>query len=305
MDIVQLKYFVTVAKSGHLTNAAKKLNVAQSALSVSIGRLEREVGVPLFDRVGRNIYLNQCGEIYLACAEQALEILQGAQREMDIYNGKNEKILNVGVVGKPLPGKVLAGFMEQHPGCKICMKRIELDNAEEELKKGAVDYVISSSSQLNAKPGLVGEVIREDRVMLAVSADHPLAKREWISLKEAKGEAFITCPKPSEQRTNTDEMCLDAGFEANVIIECFPCEALDLVVAGIGVELVTEGWAAQNTRNKDVVFLPIKNPSYMRNYYIIWQAGHRFSKMAKSFRRFLEDYYERRGTVECADCQGE
>lgn len=305
MDIVQLRYFVTVAKSGHLTNAAKKLNVAQSALSVSIGRLEREVGVPLFDRVGRNIYLNQCGEIYLEYAEQALDILQQAQREVDVYCGKNEKILNVGIVSKPLSGKALAGFMEQYPGYKICMKKIRLENVEEELKKGNVDYVISSSGQLNSKPGLVGEVIREERMMLAVSADHPLAEREWISLREARGEAFINRPKAYEHRTDTDEMCLDSGFEANVTIECFPCETLELVAAGTGVALVTESWAAQNAGNGRAVFLPIKNPSYMRYYYIIWQAGHRFNRMAKSFRKFLEGYYERQGSAECGDCHQE
>ena len=78
MDLVQLEYFKAVAESGHLTNAAKKLNVAQPALSVSISRLESEVGVPLFDRVGRGIYLNKCGEIYLEHVEQALNIMKKA-----------------------------------------------------------------------------------------------------------------------------------------------------------------------------------------------------------------------------------
>ena len=78
MDLVQLKYFVAVAEAGHLTNAAKKLNVAQPALSVSLARLEKEVGVPLFDRVGRNISLNKFGEIYLEYAEQALDRIRKA-----------------------------------------------------------------------------------------------------------------------------------------------------------------------------------------------------------------------------------
>lgn len=302
MDVVQLKYFVTVAKSGHLTNAAKKLNVAQSALSVSIGRLEREVGVPLFDRVGRNIYLNKFGEIYLEYAEQVLDVLQQAQREIDACNGENEKLLNVGVVSKPLSGKLLAGFMERYPGCKICVAKIALENVEEELKKGNVDYVICSSGHLTAEPGLVGEVVREEHMMLAVSAEHPLAQRKWISLSEARDEAFINFPKAYEQRTETDNMCIDAGFEANVTIECFPCDAIELVAAGIGVSLVPESWSVRHAGNPKVVFLPIKKPGYVRNYYIIWQAGRRFSKMAKEFRKFLEDYYEKQGDMDCGGC---
>jgi len=300
MDVVQLRYFVTVAKAGHLTNAAKKLNVAQSALSVSIGRLEREVGVPLFDRVGRSIYLNKCGEIYLEYAEKVLDTLQQAQREVDNYCGKNEKILNVGMVSKPLSGKALAGFIARYPDYRIYMKKIKTELAEEELKKGNVDYVISTSKELNSKPGLVGEVIREERVMLAVPANHPFAKREWISLKEAKGEAFINRPKAYEHRVDTDAMCLDSGFEANVTIECFDCETLELVAAGLGVALVLENWAIQNAGDERVRMIAIKNPSYMRNFYIVWQAGHRFNKLAREFRRFLENYYEQ----ESLGCEG-
>lgn len=302
MDIVQLRYFIAVAKCGHLTNAAKKLNVAQSALSVSIGRLEQEVGIPLFDRVGRNIYLNKYGEIYLEYAEQVLDIIQKAQREVDAYCGKNEKILNVGIVGNPISGKTLAGFMKCYPGNKVCIKKVKAENAEEELKKGNVDYVISNSGGLSAKPGLVGEVIREERLVLAVSAGHALSKREWISLKDARGEAFITAPETCGSPANTEEICREAGFEANVAIECFPCEMLELVAAGVGVALLTESWTSSSCCSGQVVFLPVRNPSYMRYDYITWQAGRRFSKMAKAFRKFLIDYYEHSEGAECGIC---
>ena len=82
MDIVQLKYFKAVAQTEHLTNAAKQLNVAQPALSVSISRLENEIGVPLFDRQGRRISLNKYGKMYLESVDQALTILERAQNEV-------------------------------------------------------------------------------------------------------------------------------------------------------------------------------------------------------------------------------
>ncbi len=119
MDLVQLEYFKAVAESGHLTNAAKKLNVAQPALSVSIARLENEVGVPLFDRVGRGIYLNKCGEIYLEYVEQALGVMKKAQSEVDTYCEKLENVMTLGVVSKPFSQMMLMKFKSRFPSCSI------------------------------------------------------------------------------------------------------------------------------------------------------------------------------------------
>ena len=290
MDLVQLRYFMTVAEAGHLTNAAKKLNVAQPALSVSIARLEKEVGVPLFDRVGRNIYLNKCGEIYLEYVEQVLDIMNRAQKEVDTYCQKLENVLNLGIVSKPFSWQILSAFKERYPDSKIRQVEIGADSVEEELRKDEVDYVISSC--LNSASGIVAEVIWEETMMLAVPAGHPLANREWVRLKDARNEEFINLPKAYEYRTITDAMCQDSGFTANVTTEGFHCYMPDLIAAGKGVALMTRGRAIQNAGNPQVVFIPIKEPEYTRNHYIMWKAGHHFNKMAREFRKFLRAYYE-------------
>lgn len=300
MDLVQLKYFMAVAEAGHLTNAAKKLNVAQPALSVSIARLEKEVGVPLFDRVGRNIYLNRSGEIYLKYVEEAVEAMNRAQSEVERYQQSLENVLNLGIVSKPFSWRVLAGFKERYPNSRIRQIDISPDSIEEELRKENVDYVISS--RLNSAPGLVGEVIREERMMLAVPADHPLAKREWIRLKDAAEENFVNLPKNYEYRTVTDEMCENSGFTANVTEECFHCYMADLVASGKGVALMTEERARQNAGNRQIVFLPVRDPQYTRNHYIMWKAGHAFNQMAREFRRYLRQYYEDHLDDGCVGC---
>lgn len=301
MDLVQLKYFVAVAEAGHLTNAAKKLNVAQPALSTSIARLEKEVGVPLFDRVGRNIYLNHCGEIYLERAHQILDTMKRAQQEISEYCEQCENILNIGIVSKPCSWKILLSFQEEHPECRIRQIDITADCIEEELRKENVDYVISS--HLNLPQGLVGEVIRVEPMTLAVPADHPLAKREWIRLAEASGENFISLPRNYEYRSITDEMCRDAGFEANVTKECFHCHMAELVAAGMGVALMTRERAIQNANNKQIVFVPIREPVYTRNLYIIWKAGHHFNRVARDFRNFLRENFDKYEDQSCRDCR--
>lgn len=188
MDLVQLKYFVAVAEAGHLTNAAKKLNVAQPALSVSIARLEKEVGVPLFDRVGRNISLNKFGEIYLEYAEQALDRMRKAQPAVNKYAEKLEDILSLGIISKPLAWDLLLEFKERYPNSQIRQTELSPEHMEEELQKGNVDYVISS--RLTMAPGLVCEVFREDPLALAVPADPSPGQPEMDPVEGGGGRAF-------------------------------------------------------------------------------------------------------------------
>lgn len=287
MDFVQLEYFKAVAESGHLTNAAKKLNVAQPALSVSIARLENEVGVPLFDRVGRRIYLNKCGEIFLEYVEQTLNTMKKAQAEVDSYCEKLENVLNLGVVSKPFSQMMLMKFQKQYPKSRIRQIDLSMGDVEEELLKDTVDFAVVS--RVSTSPGIVSELIREEGMMLTVPASHALAKREWVGLKELEKEKFINLPAAYEYRKITDAMCREAGFTPDVIMECFHCHMVELVSAGYGVALMTRERALKNRGNEMVAMIPIKEPEYTMKYYLTWKAGHHFNKISIELRKYLKE----------------
>jgi len=301
VDLVQLEYFKAVAEAGHLTNAAKKLNVAQPALSVSIARLENEVGVPLFDRVGRGIYLNKCGEIYLEYVEQALSVMKKAQTEVDSYCEKLENVMNLGVVSKPFSQMLLMDFKKKFPNSRIRQIDLSAGDIDEELLKNEVDYVLTG--RLSSSPGIVGEVIRRDKMVLVVPASHPLAEREWVSLSEARGEKFVNLPKEYEYRKITDAMCQEAGFNQDVAVECFHCHMVELVANGQGVALMTKERAWKNRRNEMIRILPVREPEFFMSYYIVWKAGHHFNKISKEFRRYLKENCGA-GMDDCGDCEG-
>lgn len=298
MDFVQLEYFKAVAESGHLTNAAKKLNVAQPALSVSIARLENEVGVPLFDRVGRRIYLNKCGEIFLEYVEQTLDTMKKAQSEVDSYCEKLENVLNLGVVSKPFSQMLLMKFREKYPKSRIRQIDLSVDDVEEELLKDTVDFAVIG--HVSPSPGIVSELISEDKMVLLVPASHPLAQREWVSLKELKEESFINLPVEYEYRKITDDMCREAGFTPKVVRECFHCHMVELVSAGYGVALMTYERALKNQGNELIRMVSIREPECSMKYYLAWKAGHHFNKISGELRKYLKE--------QCGagldDCQG-
>lgn len=300
MDLVQLEYFKEVAESGHLTNAAKKLNIAQPALSVSISRLENEVGIPLFDRVGRGIYLNKCGEIYLEYVNQVLDTMERAQHALTTYCERQENILNLGIVSKPFPQMVLAKFKEKFPTSRVRQINIMSDEVAEELMREDVDYVIAS--QFCQEGGIVGELLKEETICLAVPAWHPLASKEWVHLSDAANETFINLPAEYEHRIITDEMCRNAGFKQNVGFECFHCHIVEMVASGAGVALMSEERAKKNLGNSCVKFIPIRDPECTKNYYIMWKAGHTFNHISKEFRKYLLGYFDEFDEMNCGDC---
>ncbi|EAD7603848.1 LysR family transcriptional regulator, partial [Listeria monocytogenes] len=197
MELRQLKYFMEVARVEHMTKASENLHVAQSAVSRQITKLEEELGVHLFDRVGRNMQLTSVGQDFLKQAAIALNELQKAEALVTEYTDPAKGTVRVGLPNslstKVLPS-VISTFREKYP--QITYQFMEGTNEEltEMLLNGALDMtflspVPESSEQI--------EAIRffDEKLKLIVPKNHPLAENFTVSLKELASEKFVLYPE--------------------------------------------------------------------------------------------------------------
>src|SRR5215469_7169189 len=191
MELLQLKYFQTVARREHMTRAAEELGIAQPALSQTIARLEAELGVALFERVGRGIRLSQFGKAYAQRVERVFqELAQGEREIVAIADGTEGEVeLALSVATQLLPD-LLSGFRHNHPGIRFRLSQHDVKTMAQQLGKGTYDLCITSPPLQQV--GVASVSLLTEDIRLAVPTWHPLAGRSSICLQEVAQEDFIS-----------------------------------------------------------------------------------------------------------------
>ena len=128
MELLQLYYFRELAMQEHLTNTANKLLISPPSLSAAISRLEQELGVSLFDRVGRRIQLNECGKAYLKYVNIALNAIEDAPKELADISSANSMSLSVGVTMPSVWGRVFYQFFSLYPEIDFSFTTLKLSD---------------------------------------------------------------------------------------------------------------------------------------------------------------------------------
>ena len=170
MDLRQLQYFKKTAELQHVTKAAQELMIAQPALTKSLKQLETELGTELFDRRGRNIYLNKTGEAFLIKVSEALAILEDAQNEVRLSAQKTENTLRLTFLASSLQlPYLIKNFKAIHPDVTFLTQQYEQKGTSE----GESDFTVYSSLYEKAQPN--SRLLITEEVCLAVPLDHPLA----------------------------------------------------------------------------------------------------------------------------------
>jgi DNA-binding transcriptional LysR family regulator len=291
MELLQLKYFQTVARLEHMTQAAAELGIAQPALSQTIARLEAELGVPLFERVGRRIRLSQFGKAYAQRVEQAfLELTQGQREIAAIAEGTEGEVeLALSVATQLLPD-LLSGFRYNHPAIRFRLSQHDVKTMAQQLGKGTYDLCITSPPLQQA--GVASISLLTEDIRLAVPTWHPLAERSSIRLQETAHEDFI-CLKPEHSlRQLTDSFCQQAGFRPQIVFESDePSTIRGLIRAGLGIAFVPSiSWRGA-VEPAVVVEIPIEKPLCQRTIGLSWLTGRALSPGAQQFREFATQYF--------------
>lgn len=243
----QLRYFVEIADSGSFSAAAERLFVAQSALSRQIKELEGQLATPLFERTARQPRLTAAGSAFLPRARSLLVDLDKAGRlASEIGQGLRGSLRLSHSSTVPLSGALLArlsDYLQGNPGVSMEIAQASSEAQLEELAEGRLELGLLRLPVLRQHEGLCVVPLFEEPLLLAVAADHPLAARERVHVRDLRDEAFISIPHRQRGGLSylSAELCLREGFfprAARVVSR--KTTQLQLIQAGFGVALLPQ-----------------------------------------------------------------
>jgi DNA-binding transcriptional LysR family regulator len=287
MNLRHLVSFVAVAELLNFSKAALELNVAQPAVSQQIRALETELGVALFDRIGKRVTLTEAGRALLPHARQILAQVTAAENEVrereQLKRGKTSLGSPPTVSIHLLPARLLQ-FKQTWPGLEVSLREAGTQTLLGLIEDGKLDLAIVASDVL--PPSVECAPFLQEAYVLAVSTHHPhLGKRQSVRLADLASEPFILFPEGYKLREVTLTACRRAGFEPRVALDGGAMQsALEFVGAGLGVALVPE-LALTETQNVHPV--RIADQTLRRELGLVWLKGRSLSPATRALRDFL------------------
>src|SRR5487761_266783 len=306
MEVVELRWLLVLAELEHVTRAAEAVHLSQPALSKAIARLEREVGLPLFDRRGRTLRLNRHGRLFRDGVERALSELDTTRRHLAELIGPESGTVPLGflpTLGTWLVPELVRSFRADHPGVRLQLHQSSADGLVQALRAGLVDLILSSQHPQDR--GVGWRRLHLEALRLVTPVGHPLARQRGgrgVPLVAAASEPFVMLRSGLGLRELTEELCTKAGFVPTVAFEGEEVETVrGLVSAGLGVALLPEahpppedadsrrarGSAAaadMADRHPGTVDLPVSVPRCHREIGLAWNLDRYRSPAVEAFR---------------------
>lgn len=291
MKLQQLRYFKALAEKEHLFQTATELYISPPALSATISRLEDELGVSLFDHVGRNIRLNENGKKFYFHVSSVLSELDRACAELKNEKPVNSNILNVYTSTNISWGDAFEEFVCRNPHIIFNHQVMDTDQLFQIEPLMQPDFIITALSDAPSGQYEYKILIPNDLPVLAVYEGHRLCGRTEISLREACHEPFIALPPSYSMRRYFDALCDLAGFTPNIVVEADRQLRIRLVKKRMGITLSTR-LGSRNPALEGLHFINIVDPEYPRIQAILWKKGKVLSAQAKDFLDFMCSYYK-------------
>jgi DNA-binding transcriptional LysR family regulator len=273
MEIAWLEAFIAVTEELHFSRAAKRCHVSQPAVSKQIRQLEERLGVVLFERTRRSVRLTGPGSALVSVARQSLDAVQRMQRLANDLSAGESGQLRIGFT-PTAPSEVLPElvrrFRRRHP--KVSVELVEMSSQEQRqaLSNGQLDVALVRQASVygahSPRSRQVGDgeltflPLVEERLIVAVSRDAPLAKARTVSLDALRDQSWVLVRREASP-TVYDAIiaaCLRSGFSPFVAHTGLQLHSvLAMVASGLGVSMVPE--SAKRWRTKGVTFLPAKD----------------------------------------------
>jgi DNA-binding transcriptional LysR family regulator len=241
VELRDLRAFLAAAQASHFGRAAAALHMSQSALSKAIGRLEDELGVPLFDRPGRTVRLNRYGELLREHAEEAFRALDAGRTAVaDAIDPQRGQVglAFIPTLGPTVVPQLVQEFRAGHPHARIQLSQGGAGTVVEMLHAGQVDLGLTSPAP--SLPGMDWTPLWTERLVLVTASeqDQPPSRRP-VRLHHYRDRPFIALKPGYGLRQITDALFARAGFTPRVVFEGADVPTVrGLVGAGLGIAVL-------------------------------------------------------------------
>lgn len=276
MTLKEIEYVITIAKYKSFSKAAEAIFISQSALSQSITKLEKELGLQLFRRNNKHISLTFAGEMFLKNGEEILSLTNKFNNELNTLASCKKKIIRLGIhqsYGKYFLPKLIPFYKKMLPNVQIKIIEDYSANLEKLLMENKLDIVISTFQE--KKSTLSYKKFFEENILLAIAKNNHLNRDfgehqyiKEIDLTNFKNENFILLIKEFKSRKIIDNICKSLNFTPNCILESKDFDTINSLVAqNMGVGFVPS--SINKDRNSN--YYKIKNVDSNRTFYIVYK----------------------------------
>ena len=285
----QLKVFETVARLTSITRAAEELSLTQPTVSMQIKQLTQNIGVPLFEQIGKKLYLTKAGqELVITCSEIFNELARFEMKIGDFQGMKQGKLrLATITTTKYFMPRAIAPFCQLYPGVDVALEITNHERVLERLNENLDDlYIIS---KIPNRLDVALHPFLENPLVVIAPKNHPLAQEKNIPITKLHNEQFIMRERGSGTRAAVEQLFAKHGVSVKVRLELGGNEAIKQAIGvGLGISVLSQHTFTPEAAISGLTILDVQHFPIERHWYVVYPADKQLSILASTFFDFLQ-----------------
>lgn len=286
----QLKVFEAVARHRSFTRAAEELYLTQPTVSMQMKQLAKTAGTPLFELIGKRLYLTEAGtELYSTC-KQIFDLLERFEMKVSDLQGMKQGRLKLAVIttAKYVAPRLLGTFCQRYPGIDVSLEVTNHEGLLERIVDNADDlYILSRPPKhldIHCQPFL------ENPLVVMAPSNHPLAKQSEVSLEALAKEPFIMREPGSATREAVERLFQERDLTVKVRMSLGSNEAIKQAIAGgLGLSVLSRHTLALMGATTEITELNVQHFPIPLQWNVVYPANRQLSTIAETFLAFLLD----------------
>lgn len=288
LTLRQIKVFESAATHLNFSLAAKKLYLSQPAVSMQIKQLEANIGLPLFEQIGKKVFLTEAGRELYQYSRDIMQQIDELAAVFDEMKGLEQGKLTLSVVNTAnyFTPKLLARFCQRYPNINVILQVANRDAVLKQLADNSTDLAI-----LGQPPDgldISAESFLNNPLVVIAAPDHPLTKLRHVKFSKLAKETFLSREQGSGTRSAMERVFAHHKIQPHISMEMETNEAIKQAVrAGMGLGILSQHSTELELETKRLVVLNVEHFPLLRHWFVAHRSNKRLSSAALAFKKFL------------------